>query len=86
MYGFMYPASLVLLALLAYTFNQSNNSKLALLMILIGIYIVYSHETGHTVTDWKNEMVESIDKSAEDFSSSRGAGGYDANKAKEAVK
>jgi len=84
--GIMYPASLVLLALLAFTFNQSNNTKLALLMLLIGIYIVYSQETGDTATDWKNDMVKSLDESAEDYSKSHGTEGYDATKAKEIVK
>lgn len=66
--GMMYPFSLALLALLAFTFNQSNNGKLALLMILIGVYIVYSHETGDSATNWKNNIVNSISDSATEFS------------------
>jgi len=65
--GMMYPISLAVLAILAFAFNQTNNSKIAFFMILIGVYIVYSHETGHTATDWKNDMVNSIDESAKDF-------------------
>ena len=38
-----------------------------LLMIAIGIYFIYSHETGYTATDYKNEVIDSIDKSARDF-------------------
>lgn len=68
--GMLYPASLVLLAVLAFTFNQTHNTKLALIMIVIGIYVVYSHETGYTATDFKNEMVKSIDKSAADYNPS----------------
>ncbi len=68
--GWMYPASLVLVAILAFTFNQNNNTKMTLIMILIGAYIIYSHETGDSATNWKNEMVESLEKSTKDFSTS----------------
>ena len=84
--GILYPASLLLLALLAFTFNQTNNSKLALMMILIGVYIVYSHETGRTATDFKNELVNDLGGSAEKFSKERGTGGYDETKARELLK
>ena len=78
--GILYPASLVVLALLAFTFNQTNNSKFALLFILIGVYIVYSHETGNTATSFKNELVNDLGGSAEQFSDDRGLGGYDETK------
>jgi len=67
MYEYIYPASLVLVALLAFNFNQNHNTKLALVMLVIGAYIIYSNETGYTATDFKNEMVQSIDESAEEF-------------------
>ncbi len=70
MEGIMYPASLVVLAIIAFTFSQNNNSKLALVAILLGAYIVYSTETGNTATDFKNEMANSIEESAEDFTQS----------------
>lgn len=35
-----------------------------LIVLAIGAYIVYSHETGYTATDYKNEMVESLDEAA----------------------
>jgi hypothetical protein len=65
--GILYPASLVLLAILAFTFNQTNNTKLAITMILVGIYLVYSHETGYTATDFKNDMVGKMDESVGTF-------------------
>ncbi len=65
--GFLYPASLILLALLAFTFNRTNNTFLAAIMIIIGIYVVYTHETGDSATDWKNDMVESLDKSVGNY-------------------
>ena len=82
----MYPASLVVIALLAFVLNQNNNSKLALLMLAIGAYIVYSHETGNTATDFKNNMVNSINDGAEDFTKSYDIEGHDANKVKDSMK
>ncbi|MCD6173916.1 MAG: hypothetical protein J7J96_09075 [Sulfurimonas sp.] len=82
----IYPASLIVIALLVFILYQNNNSKLALLMLAIGVYIVYSHETGNTATDFKNDMVKSINEGAEDFTKSYDIEGYDANKAKDAVK
>lgn len=65
--GWMYPLSLLIVALMAFTFYQNNSMKMMLLMLAIGVYIIYSHETGYTATDYKNEVIESIDKSAKDF-------------------
>lgn len=84
--GMMYTVSLVLVALLAFTFFQNNSTKLMLLVLAVGIYIIYSHETGHTATAFKNEMIESIDKSASKFSKSHGTEGFDAKKAEDLVK
>jgi|GEM_PF-2155871 len=84
--GLLYPISLLVVVLMAFAFYRSNSMRLVLLMLAIGVYIIYSHETGNTVTNLKNEVVQSIDKSAGDFSKSRGVKGYDENKSKEAVK
>jgi len=65
--GILYPASLLLLTILAFTFNQTHNSKLALIALIIGIYIVYSHETGNTATEFKNNLVNDISTSTEEF-------------------
>jgi len=64
---YLYPASLAFLAFLAFTFNRNNNSKLALSMIIIGIYLVYSHETGNTATDFKNEVITDFDKAVGNY-------------------
>ena len=64
---FMYIFSLALLAILAFILNKNNNSKLSLLMIVIAIYVVYSHETGNTATNFKNDVVESINESSDGF-------------------
>lgn len=65
--GWMYPLSLLIVALMAFTFYQNNSVRMMLLMLAIGVYIIYSHETGYTATDYKNEVIDSIDKSAKDF-------------------
>jgi len=84
--GIFYYFTLAVLGILAYLFFQNHNEKLALLMLLIGIYIVYSHETGYTATDFKNETVESLDKSADEWAKDRGASGFDEEGAQKAVK
>lgn len=84
--GMFYYLTLGVLAVLAYTFFQNHNEKLALLMLVLGIYVVYSHETGYTATDFKNETVKSLDKSASEWAKDHGSEGYDEVNAKEAVK
>ena len=84
--GLLYPASLVIIVLLAFTFMKNNNSVLMFVVLVIGVYIIYSHETGHTATEFKNEMVDSIDESAQEYSKSYNTENYDASKAEEAVK
>ena len=65
--GWMYPLSLLIVALMAFTFYRNNSMKMVLLSLAIGVYIIYSHETGYTATDYKNEVIDSIDKSAKEF-------------------
>ena len=67
MEGIIYPASVIFLAILAFVFYQNRNSLLMFIAIAIGIYIVYSQETGHTATEFKNEVIHSIDEKANDF-------------------
>ena len=83
--GLLYPVSLILIALLAFSFYRTNNTGIAGIVLLVGIYIVYTHETGNTATDWKNDMVESIDKSVGNYNSSRGISKYDEEKIKKEV-
>jgi len=84
--GWLYPVSLVVVAVMAFMFFQNHNSKLALLMLALGIYIVYSHETGYTATDFKNETVKSLDESASEWAKEHGNEGYNEVNAQEAVK
>lgn len=84
--GWLYPVSLVVVAVMAFTFFQNHNGKLALLMLVLGIYIVYSHETGYTATDFRNETVKSLDESADEWAKEHGTGGFDEKGAQKEVK
>ncbi len=84
--GMFYYLTVGVLAVLAYTFFQNHNEKLALLMLVIGIYIVYSHETGYTATDFKDETVKSLDESASEWAKEHGNTGFDEVGAQKAVK
>lgn len=87
MEGILYPVSLIVVAIMAFALYRGNSFKLMFLVLAVGVYIIYSHETGNTATKYKDEVIESIDKSARDFSKSRGAEGYDEDKIiKEVVK
>ncbi|MCW8896297.1 hypothetical protein [Sulfurimonas sp.] len=84
--GFLYPVSLLVVALLVFSFYRTHNNILALIVLFVGIYIVYTHETGSTATDWKNDIVESVDKSVGKYNSERGISKYDEKKLKEEIK
>lgn len=84
--GILYPASIVLIAILAFVFNRSNNNVLMIVVLLIGAYIIYSNETGQTATDYKNDMVKSIDESVGNYNKSHGIEKFDEEKIKEKVK
>lgn len=64
MSGMMYYGALVVLALFIFSMLRTNHGGMALIGLVIGIYIVYSHETGHTATEFKNDMVQKIDENA----------------------
>ena len=82
----LYPASLVIIVLLAFVLHRTNHNLLMVIVLAIGVYIIYSHETGHTATAFKNEVIESIDKSAGKFSKEHDSEVYDVDKAEEVVK
>jgi fatty acid desaturase len=83
--GLLYYGSLLLILALAYMFFQHNNSLLLLICVAIGIYIVYSHETGHTATEFKNDMVNSINEEAEGFNEKKGIERFDPQKMKDDI-
>jgi len=86
MQEYYYPISLLVVILLSYTFFQNNSTFLMILTIGIGIYIVYSHETGHTATEFKDSVIKSINDEAHDFSDKKGIHGYDEDKLEKSVK
>ncbi len=82
----VYPASLAVLAILAFIFWQNHNMMLLIVVIAIASYLIYSHETGNTATGFKNEMVESINSNAEDYGDDRGIKKFDPDKSAEEVR
>jgi len=57
----LYPATIVVLLILAYMQWQINAKKTMILILVILGYIVYSHETGQTLTHFKDEAVNDFD-------------------------
>ncbi len=78
----LYYGVLVLLIGLAYMFFQHNSTGLLLITVIIGIYIVYSHTTGNTATEFKNEVVNSINEEAQGFDDKKGIKRFDPGKMK----
>ncbi len=66
--GMLYPVSLVVIGLFIFTMMQHHNNMLAFIALLVGVYIVYSHETGYTATDFRHEMVDTINENTYDYS------------------
>ncbi len=66
--GMLYIASLGVLGIFIFIMMQHHNNGLAFIALVIGIYIVYSHETGYTATDFRHEMINTIDETATDYS------------------
>lgn len=60
--SWIYPGTVVILLILAYMQWQINAKKTMIIVLLILGYIVYSHETGHTLTELKEEAVNSFDE------------------------
>ncbi|MDQ1267400.1 MAG: hypothetical protein QG560_43 [Campylobacterota bacterium] len=76
----LYPVSLLVVIIMAFYFYRTNSIKLTAFALAVGVYIVYSHNTGYTATDYKNEVVDSITKSATEFVKDRNIDGYDESK------
>lgn len=70
--GLLYPVSLLAVALLTFAFNRNNSPRLMLLSLAIGIYIIYSHESGKSITTLRDDIIESIDNSAREFAKEKG--------------
>ena len=59
----LYPATIVILLILAYMQWQTNAKKTMVLVLVVLAYIIYSHETGQTLTEFKDEAIKSFDDS-----------------------
>jgi len=68
--GLTYYAALAVIAIFIFQMTRTHNNFLAFIALLVGVYIVYSHETGYTATDFRHDMVNTIDENAVDFSKS----------------
>lgn len=67
MEGLLYYFSLAVIGIFIYIMTQHNSNGLAFIALIIGVYIVYSHETGYTATDFRHEMVNTIDGNTVDY-------------------
>ena len=65
--GMMYYGALLLIAFFIFSMVRTNHGGMALIGLVVGVYLVYSHETGHTATEFKNDLVQKIDKEAPVF-------------------
>lgn len=61
--SWLYPGTVVVLLILAYMQWQINAKKTMVIILVILAYIIYSHETGHSLTQMKDEAVEKFDES-----------------------
>ena len=60
--SWLYPATIFILLILAYMQWRTNAKKTMLLILAVLVYIIYSHETGNSLTNLKNEAVDSFDE------------------------
>jgi len=84
--GMLYYGVLFVIVVISFMFYQNNSNRMAVIILLLGAYIIYSHETGYSATDLKNEMIDSLDESAQEYSKRHGAEGFDEESYSESVK
>ena len=60
----MYYGGLVLIAILAYMSYNSNRIITAVLLVALGGYFIYSHNTGTNITDEMNKAAGEFDEAA----------------------
>ncbi|UFS62101.1 hypothetical protein LOH54_10625 [Sulfurimonas sp. HSL-3221] len=59
--SWLYPGTIVVLLILAYMQWQTNSKKTMVLVLVVLGYIVYSHETGHSLTEFREQAVDDFD-------------------------
>ncbi|MHC3995215.1 hypothetical protein ACXWTF_10330 [Thiomicrolovo sp. ZZH C-3] len=60
--SWLYPATIVVLLILAYMQWQTNAKKTMVLVLVVLGYIIYSHETGHSLTEFREKAVDDFDE------------------------
>ncbi len=60
--SWIYPGTVVILLILAYMQWQINATKTMVLVLVILAYIVYSHETGHSLSELRDAAVNSFNE------------------------
>ena len=58
----MYYGGLVVIAILAYLAYTSNRIILAVVLLAVGGYFIYSHNTGKSISDYSEKAVDQFDK------------------------
>ena len=58
----MYYGGLVVIAILAWVSYQNNRMFSTLLLIALAAYLIYSHNTGNTISDFTDKTVKELDK------------------------
>jgi len=58
----MYYGGLAVIAILAWMAYKNNRIIMALVLLAIGGYFIYSHKTGVSISDYKDKAVEEFDK------------------------
>ena len=60
----MYYGGLVIIAILAWMSYNSNRTMTALMLLALGAYFIYSHNTGVNITDEMNKAAGEFDEAA----------------------
>ncbi|GEM_PF-2610978 len=63
--SWIYPGMMVALAILAFMQWQINATKTLIVVLLLMVYLVYSHESGNSFGDLRQQGVEWFDKAVE---------------------
>lgn len=60
--SWLYPGTIITLIILIFMQWQTNSKKTMILLVVILVYIVFSHETGYSFSDLKHSIGEWFDR------------------------
>jgi len=60
--SWLYPGMIVVLLIFAFMQWRENATKTMIFILFVLAYIIYSHETGHSLGELKEEAIESFDE------------------------